>query len=107
MKSQKSLLVNEEELTVLWRKKIIFGDGYNGFPDDAPYNGIIVTAGAPYIPKNLLKQLVVGGKLIIPVGVHNQKMTRVIRTSENEFDKETFGNFRFVPLIEDNNSLNL
>ncbi|WP_224482967.1 protein-L-isoaspartate(D-aspartate) O-methyltransferase [Robertkochia aurantiaca] len=84
-------------------KKIIFGDGYKGLPDEAPFDGIIVTAGAPFVPKPLMSQLKVGGKLVIPVGDEIQTMTRFTRTSEKEFKKETYGDFRFVPLLEDRN----
>ncbi|WP_422860147.1 protein-L-isoaspartate(D-aspartate) O-methyltransferase [Flagellimonas sp. S174] len=84
-------------------KKIIFGDGYKGLPTEAPFDGIIVTAGAPFVPKPLLSQLKVGGKLVIPVGSDEQVMTRYIRKSEKEFEKEELGLFRFVPLLEDKN----
>lgn len=84
-------------------KKMIFGDGYKGLPEEAPFDGIVVTAGAPFVPKPLLAQLKVGGKLVIPVGDDVQVMTRYIRTSEKEFEKKEFGEFRFVPLLEDKN----
>lgn len=84
-------------------KKFIFGDGYKGLPAEAPFEGIIVTAGAPEIPKALLSQLKIGGKLIIPVGLDDQIMTRIIRKSEKEFERQEFGSFRFVPLLEDKN----
>ena len=84
-------------------KKFIFGDGYKGLPEEAPFEGIIVTAGAPEIPKALLSQLKIGGKLIIPVGLEDQIMTRIIRNSEKEFERQEFGSFRFVPLLEDKN----
>jgi len=84
-------------------KKIIFGDGYKGLPGEAPFDGIIVTAGAPEIPKALLSQLKIGGKLVIPVGLEDQIMTRIIRKSEKEFERQEFGSFRFVPLLEDKN----
>ncbi len=82
-------------------KKLIFGDGYKGFPSAAPFDGIIVTAGAPEVPKALLTQLTIGGRLVIPVGTDEQIMTRFIRTGVKSFDKQTFGEFRFVPLLSD------
>ncbi|MBT8304637.1 MAG: protein-L-isoaspartate(D-aspartate) O-methyltransferase [Bacteroidia bacterium] len=84
-------------------KKFVFGDGYKGLPDDAPFDGIIVTAGAPEVPKPLLDQLKIGGKLVIPVGRASQVMTVFTRKSEKEFEKQEFGEFRFVPLLEDKN----
>jgi len=84
-------------------KKLIFGDGYKGFCEQAPYDRIIVTAGAPTIPEALLAQLAVGGRMVIPVGENNQKMTVITRTSATEFAQLVLGDFRFVPLLEDKN----
>ncbi|MEN8790101.1 MAG: protein-L-isoaspartate(D-aspartate) O-methyltransferase [Flavobacteriaceae bacterium] len=84
-------------------KKYVFGDGYKGLPDEAPFDAIIVTAGAPDIPKALLSQLAIGGRLVIPVGEEEQVMTRIIRTSAKEFKREEHGRFRFVPLLENKN----
>ncbi|RED45946.1 protein-L-isoaspartate(D-aspartate) O-methyltransferase [Seonamhaeicola aphaedonensis] len=84
-------------------KKLIFGDGYKGLPEEAPFDGIIVTAGAPFVPKPLLGQLKEGGRLVIPVGVDVQTMTLFIRKGSKEFEKHEFGDFRFVPLLEDKN----
>lgn len=84
-------------------KKVIFGDGYKGLPEVAPFDGIIVTAGAPNVPKALLSQLKVGGRLVIPVGIDEQIMTLYIRKSEKEFEKQELGLFRFVPMLEDKN----
>jgi protein-L-isoaspartate(D-aspartate) O-methyltransferase len=84
-------------------KKLIFGDGYNGLPKEAPFDGIIVTAGAPFVPKPLLSQLAIGGRLVIPVGDDVQIMTLFIRKGPKEFEKHEFGEFRFVPLLEDKN----
>jgi len=84
-------------------KKLIFGDGYIGLKKEAPFDGIIVTAGAPFVPNPLLAQLKVGAKLVIPVGDEVQIMTVFTRTSASEFEKEEFGEFRFVPLLEDKN----
>ncbi len=84
-------------------KHLSFGDGYKGLPAYAPFDKIIVTAGAPYVPKDLLGQLKVGGRLVIPVGEDVQIMTLFVRKSPTEFDKTEFGEFRFVPLLEDKN----
>ena len=84
-------------------KRLIFGDGYKGLPDEAPFDRIIVTAGAPFVPKPLLSQLKVGGRLVIPIGDSTQIMTLFIRKSEKEFEKHEFGDFRFVPMLENKN----
>ncbi|WP_210488911.1 protein-L-isoaspartate(D-aspartate) O-methyltransferase [Rufibacter aurantiacus] len=76
------------------------GDGSEGLPQHAPFDKILVTAGAPIIPKTLLRQLTLGGKLVIPVGdTGTQKMLRITRLGEEEFTKEEFDNFKFVPLL--------
>lgn len=84
-------------------KKLIFGDGYKGWVEQAPYKSIIVTAGAPFVPKPLLAQLEIGGRLVIPVGENVQIMTLFVRTGLKAFEKTEFGEFRFVPLLEDKN----
>jgi len=84
-------------------KKMVFGDGYKGLPEFAPFDGIVVTAGAPYVPNPLLAQLKVGGKLVIPVGDETQIMTVFTRKSATDFEKQEHGEFRFVPLLEDKN----
>lgn len=81
-------------------KKMVLGDGYKGLPNEAPFDRIIVTAGAPEVPRELLFQLCVGGRLVIPVGEKTQIMTVYERLSEKEFHKEEFGNFAFVPMLE-------
>lgn len=84
-------------------KRFIFGDGYIGLKEKAPFDKIIVTAGAPYTPKALLGQLKVGGKLLIPVGDKTQVMTLFVRKSIKEFSKEELGDFKFVPMLEKKN----
>ncbi|NJM80504.1 MAG: protein-L-isoaspartate(D-aspartate) O-methyltransferase [Flavobacterium sp.] len=84
-------------------KHLSFGDGYKGLPQYAPFDSIIVTAGAPFIPQPLMAQLKIGGKLVIPLGEENQIMTMLIRKNESQFEKHEFGEFRFVPLLEDKN----
>ncbi|MEL7588360.1 MAG: protein-L-isoaspartate(D-aspartate) O-methyltransferase [Prolixibacteraceae bacterium] len=81
--------------------KFFYGDGYKGLPTYGPFDKIIVTAGAPVIPDDLLQQLTIGGRLIIPLGPpEKQVMTVVVRVSEDEFKKETHGTFVFVPLLK-------
>jgi len=82
-------------------KHLSFGDGYKGLPNYAPFDSIIVTAGASTIPPALMSQLKIGGRLVIPVGDKEQIMTLLIRQSETRFEKHEFGTFRFVPLLED------
>ena len=84
-------------------KRLIFGDGYKGLKEEAPFDSIIVTAGAPFVPKPLLSQLKIGGRLVIPVGDKDQIMTLYIRKGPKEFEKHELGNFKFVPLLENKN----
>ena len=84
-------------------KRMVFGDGYMGLEEEAPFHGIIVTAGAPYVPKPLFAQLEIGGKLVIPVGEQVQIMTVFTRKNPTEFHKEEYGEFRFVPMLGDKN----
>ncbi len=80
---------------------LFFGDGYKGLPDFAPFNKILVTAGAPFVPEELKLQLTVGGKLVIPVGSEQHQTMKVItRTSETGFELEKHGGFVFVPLLK-------
>lgn len=84
-------------------KKHVFGDGYKGIPEDAPFDGIIVTAGAPEVPKPLLAQLKIGGRLVIPIGLNEQEMTLFERIALKEFKKTEFGPCKFVPLLNNKN----
>ena len=84
-------------------KHLSFGDGYKGLPNHAPFDSIIVTAGAPIIPNPLMAQLKIGGRLVIPVGEKDQIMTMLIRKNETQFEKHEFGDFKFVPLLENKN----
>jgi protein-L-isoaspartate(D-aspartate) O-methyltransferase len=81
--------------------KFFYGDGYKGLPIFAPFDKIIITAGAPIIPDALLSQLKVGGRLVIPVGDKVQIMTLIEKVADKKFEKTEFGEFKFVPLLED------
>lgn len=83
-----------------YRPNLKLGDGTVGWSAYAPYDGIVVTAGAPVVPEDLVEQLNVGGRLIVPVGSQSsQVMVRITRVSENEYDEERLQHFKFVPLI--------
>jgi len=85
-----------------YHARFFLGDGSRGVPKRAPYDKIIVTAGAPTVPDELLKQLKVGGILVIPVGDQNtQKMITILKTGENDYEKTVLDTFRFVPLVGD------
>jgi protein-L-isoaspartate(D-aspartate) O-methyltransferase len=81
--------------------KYFYGDGYEGLPTFAPFDKIIVTAAAPYIPAKLVDQLKVGGKMVIPVGEGAvQRMIRITRNPDGTVNEEVFDNFSFVPMVE-------
>ncbi|MCW2120143.1 protein-L-isoaspartate(D-aspartate) O-methyltransferase [Flavobacterium sp. 7A] len=84
-------------------KHLTFGDGYKGLPGFAPFDSIIVTAGAPFIPQPLMAQLKIGGRLVIPLGEEVQIMTLLIRKNETQFERHELGECKFVPLLEDKN----
>ena len=81
------------------RIRFYYGDGYNGLPETAPFDAILVTAGADSIPELLLWQLKIGGNMVIPIGSSKQIMTRIKRISEQDFQSETFGECAFVPML--------
>ena len=80
---------------------MLCGDGTRGWPDEAPFDAIVVAAGGPGIPPALLEQLRIGGRLVIPVGEEqdSQQLIRAIRRGEEKFEYEELGAVRFVPLI--------
>ena len=83
-----------------YKANFFYGDGSEGIPKKAPFDNIIVTAGAPLVPKSLVNQLTIGGILIIPVGNNDkQKMYRITKLAENKLKKEEFDFFSFVPLL--------
>jgi len=80
---------------------VLHADGTRGWPEHAPYDAIVVTAGGPEVPPSLKNQMTVGGRLVIPVGADPrvQELVRVTRISENEWRSEDLADVRFVPLI--------
>jgi protein-L-isoaspartate(D-aspartate) O-methyltransferase len=80
---------------------VLQGDGSIGCPAHAPFDVIIVSAGGPDVPEPLLRQLCIGGRLIIPVGhePRTQELLKIERTGENQFERDSLGQVRFVPLI--------
>ena len=81
-----------------------FGDGFAGLPTFAPFDKILVTCGAEILPTELLKQLKIGGKMVIPMGkTDEQILYRFTKISEKEFEKEEFGAYKFVPMLQDRN----
>ena len=86
--------------TIGYDTKFYYGDGYKGLPVFAPFDKILITAGAPEIPKALLDQLKVGGKMVIPIGDKVQIMTLIEKVADKRFETTEFGEFKFVPLLE-------
>jgi protein-L-isoaspartate(D-aspartate) O-methyltransferase len=85
-----------------YRPHFYLGDGSKGIETHAPYDKIIVTAGAPTVPEVLLRQLKVGGMLVIPVGnEQEQKMVTILKVADNDYEKVVLDTFRFVPLVGD------
>ncbi len=81
--------------------KCIYGDGFAGLPAYAPFDKIIITCGAPEIPKKLVTQLMEGGQMVIPLGQGNvQKMLRVTKTHADQYEVEEFQDFKFVPMLK-------
>lgn len=80
--------------------RFFYGDGYEGLPTFAPFDKVLVTAAAPQIPEKLLKQMKIGGMMVIPVGAQEvQRMLRITKKGEDEYEQETFDNFSFVPML--------
>jgi protein-L-isoaspartate(D-aspartate) O-methyltransferase len=103
---QRELFIKVQQLlpSLGYYPRFFFGDGYKGLPTYGPFDGIIVTAGAPFIPEDLKTQLKIGGRLVIPVGAGNfQEMTLIVRTDENNFEQKELGTFAFVPLLNGTN----
>lgn len=84
--------------------KVFYSDGYKGLPSFAPFDRVLITCGAPFIPDDLVEQLKPGGILVIPIGEGDaQIMTRLIKNEDGSLDRTTHGTFRFVPMLKDKN----
>ena len=84
-----------------YRAELKFGDGFKGMPVFAPFDRVIVTCGAPFVPKALLAQLTAGGIMIIPVGEGTQKMVKITKQSDGSFVQKVLGDAAFVPMLKD------
>ncbi|MDA9051906.1 protein-L-isoaspartate(D-aspartate) O-methyltransferase [Schleiferiaceae bacterium] len=84
-----------------YRAELKFGDGFKGMPVFAPFDRVIVTCGAPFVPKALLTQLTAGGIMIIPVGEGTQKMVKITKQSDGSFVQKVLGDAAFVPMLKD------
>ncbi|MAD31368.1 MAG: protein-L-isoaspartate O-methyltransferase [Cryomorphaceae bacterium] len=84
-----------------YRAELKFGDGFKGMPMFAPFDRIIVTCGAPFVPKALLAQLTEGGVMIIPVGEGTQKMVKITKQPDGSFVQKVLGDAAFVPMLKD------
>lgn len=102
----KPLFVRAKSILELmkYNPKCFFGDGYKGLPTYSPFDKIIITCGAKTIPDELISQMKIGGVLVIPLGDKTQTMYRITKISETELSKEKFGDFQFVPMLEDKES---
>jgi protein-L-isoaspartate(D-aspartate) O-methyltransferase len=101
---QKSLYLKANKMLPKMGYKLwqVFGDGYAGLPSFAPFDKILVTCGAPFVPNDLLDQLVVGGIMVIPVGEGaEQEMIMIKKKDNNEYEQSKLGVFKFVPMLSD------
>ena len=95
------LFLNENN----YRAQLFFGDGFSGKKVFAPFDSIIVTCGAPYIPEELKDQLKLGGRLVIPVGQGGvQQMMLIQRLSDSDYKETVYGEFKFVPMLKNKNN---
>ncbi len=100
---QRELYIKAQQLLpgMGYNPAFFLGDGYKGLPTYGPFDRILVTAGAPYVPEDLLQQLTIGGKMVIPVGNGDQQeMLMITRVAEDDFGTEKHGAFVFVPLLK-------
>lgn len=93
-------LVAQQNLDALgYNALLVHGDGFEGLPKYAPYDGVLITCGAPEVPKELIKQLAINGKMVAPIGRELQEMKVIRKVSENENKVSEEGAYRFVPML--------
>ncbi len=84
--------------------KFFYGDGFEGLPTYAPFDKVLITAAAPFVPPKLIEQLKTGGKMIIPVDEGSlQRMLRLTKNADGSYEEEVFQNFSFVPMLSGRN----
>ncbi len=84
--------------------KFFYGDGFEGLPTYAPFDKVLITAAAPFVPPKLIEQLKTGGKMIIPVDEGSlQRMLRLTKNANGSYEEEVFQNFSFVPMLSGRN----
>lgn len=101
---QKELFLKTKQLIpkLSFTPKLRFGDGYKGWPTYAPFDKIIITCGAPFIPEELIGQLKPGGKMVIPLGEGDvQEMILLTKNSHGETSQKSYGKFKFVPMLKE------
>jgi protein-L-isoaspartate(D-aspartate) O-methyltransferase len=99
----KKLMIKAKTLlpSLGYNPHFFYGDGYSGLPTYAKFDEILITAAAPQIPENLLAQLKIGGRMVLPIGSsYSQIMTLVVKTGENDYNKTEHGYFVFVPMLK-------
>lgn len=82
-----------------YKAELIYGDGFKGLPEHAPFNGILLTCGAPEIPEELIKQLAINGRMVAPIGRGLQEMLVIEKINEHENRITKEGAYRFVPML--------
>ena len=101
---QRELYLNTRPLLnkLGYNANLFYGDGYKGQASYAPYDKILITCGAPFVPEKLIEQLKIGGVMVVPIGTDGKQiMTRLTKQKDGTLKKETFGDFSFVPMLED------
>ena len=93
-------LIAKQNLDTLgYNALLIHGDGFEGLPQYAPYDGVLITCGAPDVPEKLLKQLAVNGKMVAPIGIDLQEMTVIQKINDYEHNVSKEGAYKFVPML--------